>query len=97
MAKTRKSTATKPAATAAPVKPAVISVTVTHRHTAREVLYRPDAPFSRLLADAIRQHGLKFATNSSRRLVGEGIAENPGPNTTGAQAGIKPGQILNLQ
>jgi hypothetical protein len=75
--------------------PTSATVTVTWRGVPREVLYRPDASIYRLLADAIREHGLKFATNPGLRLYGPDGKQLHNINAA-KRCGVTPGAQLKL-
>lgn len=76
--------------------PTSASVTVTYKGVPREVLYRPTASIYRLLADAVREHGLKFATNRRLRLFGADGKQLHHINAAKRANGITPGVQLKL-
>jgi len=74
------------------------AVTVTYKRTVREVPCRLDWPTSRLLAEAVRAHGLRFAANTHLRLVHAGrVSPLPADAHTISRAGICNGDALDLR
>lgn len=75
--------------------PTSATVTVTYKGTPREVLYRPNVNLYSLLADAVREHGLKFAPNAHLRLYDTDGKQLHHINAA-KRAGITPGAQLKL-
>ena len=74
------------------------AVSVTYKRAVREVPCRLDWPASRLLAEAIRAHGLKFAANAHLRLAHAGRASHlPADANTLSRVGICNGDALELR
>lgn len=94
--KTRKTAAAPAASAPTPAAPEVPCVTVTYRGVDRDVLYSPTAPAIVLLANAIRAHGMRFATHGELRLFDQADNEIP---TKGASARtvVEPAARLTLR
>lgn len=75
------------------------AVSVTYKRTTREVPCRLDWPTSRLLAEAVRAHGLKFAANTHLRLFvgGRPHALLPADANTVGVVGLCSGDALDLK
>lgn len=94
--KTRKTAAAPAASAPTPAAPEVPCVTVTYRGVDRDVLYQPTAPAIVLLANAIRAHGMRFATHGELRLFDQDSTEIP-LGGTAEKVGIQPGAQLALR
>jgi hypothetical protein len=75
------------------------AVSVTYKRSVREVPCRLDWPTSRLLAESVRAHGLKFAANAHLRLYvgGRPHALLPADANSVGVVGICSGDALDLK
>lgn len=87
--KTQATASGKPAAPAGPAAN-TRTIPITHKNRTVDVPYNPDWPLSRLLAEAVRAHGMRFAKNAHLRLHRDDfpLAGDHPVHTTGIGPGV---------